>query len=1299
MATITSVTNFNGVKSWADTTAWQGGVVPTSSDLAQIRGIRTTINMSAFGYWTGTKTITVASTSGFPATGSFYTVTERSEKIKIDYTGISGNTFTGCTIDSSYFPYTSSAFPDKYGGNIPNSSYVHYTPIIEITGSVDAGTIIVEQGGYLKLHSGGSLNFQQYITVRDGTLHASGSASFEFGYNNTVSNAGEISRIQSENYILSQIIFEGTENRLNTALTQDAAIGDGYITVNSTSGFEIDDFIIVKDPNLDVIRRDDGFRNIDPVLSGSQDECLNVVGISGSRLYVSRMNSIDVPILEVLDSSTLVIDSTRLEVGEKVVIGTDVYEIQTVSDYDYLLKDYDFTLAGTDLSDWETDTTRSAYHGNWQKSSSTVSGSAYALIQHGTTSYRHLFVKDIMRQEVKVEAWVSNYRNVTSGTSDRGAIGVVIHADPIMDYDRGYDAFARTYFEVDADNNRYRILQRAMSNDNNHRLTTAGISYDGLKKLTVECRGGMIRGYIDDELVGESFMRSGGFFGRVGLHSNNNNSLTCTRFKVYATAQVVTLNKTGNFTAGQKVYETGIEFTHKVGNLVVKQASVLEDPLGHKNLAYGYRGAAIFEGNSKFPYIYNHRASNSDALTYNSRTTNSNYYNMLNNQSVYDYNFNHGSNISGSMIIDLTAEETFTHVSHMDYYYTRGQYLSTGVTIQTSNDLTNWTTCYSVGSDTRRRGNGDVVRIFELDSAQTARYVRFVRHGGGSTNSNNNWYGLGVRNLSDGNKIKVNNVSDFSVGDKIIITYFGGYAPHTEETGYYTTLLNNTVPSGSWLGSLRDDFEITAVDAQNKTLTLDRQYDQGPLSGGELVYKVNRSIKLFGSRGNQTWKTGRFNIRSGQQRGRYSILRNVELTTLSNQYPTNRQSDYEYSSFSFRNYNNYKATIRDNVSIYNCQTTYSSYGPIWYSSGHDIVRDCIFAGINGRWWMSYFTSNTMNLSYWAGNLWFRLNNENFGTWSSQNCDHYFNFNKVISCLRARNGTNYHFYSNASATVRPQFIQKRRNYMNGGQDYGDYLYTFDLSNVVYDVSDNMFEYMDDNIFYNLGHQTFKRKRPILPKKGNTDNRLTRYRNEGVINADRYTAPHQFNNHIENYNNWGYNIAYNDYNYWIKYPRESFYRCYKVNNAYQQALFGMTLVITGENTTADVSISFDYFHSKDQAYLSENTNNAALGFTVLRYLARYQSDVVLSKPTSFETANFNVTLTEGYYLIILTQAARNGYVAFKNVTSSITSTTPQNINIMTNSFDLRQVESPIRNYDQYVGTSRKGQNIRLSGARLK
>ena len=95
MATIYSVTNFVGSKQWTDTSAWQGGVAPGTNDTAYIRGIRTQINMGSFYAWAGTKTITVDSTSGFPASGTFYTSTERNQKVKINYTGTTGTTFTG----------------------------------------------------------------------------------------------------------------------------------------------------------------------------------------------------------------------------------------------------------------------------------------------------------------------------------------------------------------------------------------------------------------------------------------------------------------------------------------------------------------------------------------------------------------------------------------------------------------------------------------------------------------------------------------------------------------------------------------------------------------------------------------------------------------------------------------------------------------------------------------------------------------------------------------------------------------------------------------------------------------------------------------------------------------------------------------------------------------------------------------------------------------------------------------------------------------------------------------------------
>ena len=72
--------------SWNDTATWYGGIVPTASDQVYVRGLRTTVNLAG-GYlpFFGTQSITVASTVGFPVSGSFYTYTDRDEELKFNY--------------------------------------------------------------------------------------------------------------------------------------------------------------------------------------------------------------------------------------------------------------------------------------------------------------------------------------------------------------------------------------------------------------------------------------------------------------------------------------------------------------------------------------------------------------------------------------------------------------------------------------------------------------------------------------------------------------------------------------------------------------------------------------------------------------------------------------------------------------------------------------------------------------------------------------------------------------------------------------------------------------------------------------------------------------------------------------------------------------------------------------------------------------------------------------------------------------------------------------------------------------
>jgi hypothetical protein len=1294
MATIYSVTNFVGSKQWTDTSAWDGGIVPGASDIAYVRGIRTQINMGSFYAWAGTKTITVDSTSGFPASGTFYTSTERNQKVKIDYTGISGNSFTGCTIDTSYYPWQDINTPtyNNLGGRILDNNYVHFSPVIEVTGSVSAGTIYLENGGYLKIHSGGAFGFQSILTVRDATLHASGSATINFELNNTGTTGDYNSRIQGENYQLSRIIFEGDDPRSNTTLTSDVAIGDGKLTVSSTSGFEVGDFIIVKDPDLNFQREDDGFRVAYTIPTGSFDEVFNVDGKSGNDLYISRMNSIDVEVLEQKSSNTLVIDSTRLEVGEKVVINNDVYTIQNVTDYDYELRDYDFTQAGTTLDDWTTDTDRSAYFANFAKSTSAVSGSAYALIQHGTTSYRHFFVKNLMRQECKVEAWISNYRNVDTGTNDGGEIGIVAHADPIMDYDRGFDSFGRTYFGVDRDNSRTRLLQRAVSNQSNFNTSRSGVPVNGLRKFTLDVRKGMMRGYIDDVLVQESFMRSGGYFGRMGVYSNSNNSFTCTRFKIYAAAQEVVLDRALTVSPGDKVSETGAEFTHKSGNIVVKQASIIEDAMSMKNLAYGYRGAKEYDGNYVFPYIYNAAANN---MNYNSRSTSNSFYNLINNQTVYDYasyNFASNTTTTGSMVIDLDSTQTFTHVTFMEYYRAVGQYASSAgfVNIQTSNDLSNWTTVgCRTGSgepfrdytnDQRRLSSSDNVRSYELESTQNARYVRFTRAGGNNTSTaENRWLSLGVRNCSDGYKLKLNNVSDFNVGDRVRPVYNGAYLGYAcVESNFRPNLVSGATGwnASNWTNELTGYYVVVDKDAVNKTITLDRPFVDGFLQGGERIYNLTRGVKLRGEMGSGVWKRGRWNTYAGTNNGRRYFIKNTEFTGMGQQYPST--NNYDISSFGHRHYPLYGSDVFDGITWYDSFPNQTSYNGHFYSASNIIMRDCIWDRWHGRGWIAYFPGQWSGM-YWAGNIWMNGSYGDFSQYGS-NFNSWFNYNSVF-------GTNYSVTLpvirkgyNSSVFSIPQITQIRRNYANGGTNSG---YRTDLANVGFgtnlatiDWRDNMFEYMDDYVLYNLRFQPYWHYRMILPKRGNTDNRLTRFRNEGWHTSDRYVQQNIATSHLKNYNNWGYDLVYaNDYTYALKYPNEDYHRLYRINTTWQNMQFGTTLQIY-DSSSVTFNYGFEYIHDICQWSQNEGTHTGSLVEVVLEDGALIQNVNVIPKVTgSFAYWSGSFTFQgPGYFGLGLGQAATNGYVGVRNMTHNFDSLNPTSYRIMTNSFDLDQLASP-------------------------
>lgn len=1292
MATITSVLNFDGEKSWTDTTAWQGGVVPTSADTAQIFGVRTTINQAAFNAWTGTITITVGSTTNFPNSGSFYTYTDRSQKIKIDYTSKTATQFLGCTIDTNYFPWGVYTTFDYRGGSVTNGSAVHYTPKIVITGgTVIAGIIIINNGGYLKVSNNATLEFQDYIQVNEGTLEGAGQANFRFGYNNTSLTTGTVSRIISTNSVMSQIIMIGDENRSLGYLTEPAQIGDCYLTVSGATRFAEGDEIIVTDPNSRLARIDDNFRVPFMVFTGDTDECLEVAGVSNDRVYVSLKNTDRYKIFEIdqQNPNELIIDTTKINIGDKLVINNNAYIVQNVEDYDFLLKSYDFQNGAT-LSEWQTDTGRDANCANFQIVNN------IGLVQSATTAYRNIFVNDIFRKDVKVNAWISNFRDIVSGTTDGGVRGVVIQSDPNLDGLYPYDAFARTYFEIDNDNNRYRLLARATVSDNNHSLSLAGINQNGLKKFTLESRKGFLKGYVDDVQYAETFMRNGWYNGRVGVHCNAQNSFVCTKFEVYATCQKVVLNSPYTGTTDSNVYISGIEYYHSSGATVTKLASSVVNPNGHFDLAYAYRGANFFKNDSIFPYVYNIQAGAPPASP--TRTTlNGNQWVLNLNYVNYDYSsYSFGVSVSGSCVLDLTTATTFTHVSFVERYIARGSFLNNATEIQVSNNLTSWTTVYFAATDTKYRDTGDSIRYYDV-GLQTARYVRLIRAGGDSSSTTNRWSSFGVADFSNGFTLELSNANDIDVGDRIMVMYGGSYLGTIGEETFITNVINGTVPTTSYITQLNQYYTIQSKTGN--TVTLDRIFNHGYLHGGEKVVKLNRNISFRGAWGTNLWEPGRLNLLPGVNPGRITIFKNVEFTHLTAGYPTNIASTYDQSGFMLQNGNTFNTQIMDGVTHYDCYPTANSYNAgFGYLGGNYIIRGSIFIGLNGRGWYSYSPSFN-NALYFAGNT-FAYCAINEGQMFSTQTNMYFIYNDMFgsTSLPRINPT-----IDTSVFNQTQFAEYKRNYVNGSSSWGNQLVEMTRgfgTFIRYSDANNRYEFLDDGLYRINNYNPYDLNNVILSDRMNADNRLSRFTQ--MFDPARVLKQHIAAQFINNFNNFGYNVSYILQTYIVKFQNEDYYRFYKLDNTWQNALLGLNVeILSSSATTVDISISMEYYNDRGQQYLTgtENTYSGSTVFFTLKNGARLRSDDVVPKSLTSTTYSYNVSFSgTGNYQIGLGQAVRDGFVAIKNVKSTIKTNNPNDIYIYSNTFDLRQFKSGYpREYEQF-NINRSNQSLKIQGARL-
>ena len=944
MAAISSVTG-SGLTAptynWGDTTTWVGGVVPTSADDVTIAGFSTTINQSAISKWTsGTITITVASTTGFPSSGYFYTGTNRGEVLKINYTGLTATTFTGCTLD-----LTNSFYYWDAGGQIANATVVSSpAPIINIPSGTTAScsTLLIQTGGWVNIAAGGTLRAYNYITHRVGRLIGRGSSGSIGKIQITRLEASGYGYYQAENYAVQILDLDGGETRAYATLSSPIAIGDAVAVIGSvTNGsFAVGDEVAIYDtgpgakgkrPRLHTIFRDatEDYRGM--------DEGFDVVGVSGSNIYLGRRNGARGTIKTSATSGSqkiLTVDKDphlsqmNFKAGDKVVINNAAYTIDSVEESTYELASYNFQTGST-LTDFIVSEDISI-EDNWLIDSY----GAYA----GDTNYNALVNKNIFRREIQMEVEMSPLSQYTTGTRGTDQFGLLYNYDPswrkghrtqndtgktgsmkikdtddtILIADKG--ATASDYLNMSRDGNGLRTL-----------LQTA-------RTYKVDMRNNITKIYVDNEQISERFQSSGSMRGLFGVYVWNNTSARIKRITYRAACQNLYITTSDSFTNGHVVYESGAEIAHAAGRRLLKISSNITNIETHDDFAFAYRGeydAGVW------PVV---RGINADASTSSSATW------IINHDMGMDYYFDLGTTANRFITLDLTKQRTFTHITFQPRTEEMGSLPGmVGVTIYGSNDGTTWTTIYATATDTKKYQNGQWYNQLGLYSvgSQTYRYVKFLTNGHNGTllTTINRYINVGVHNFTDGYKITLNNASDFAVGDIIGIQIHNSWYS-CDDSQTYTAVKALQNPD-TYLHTPNTHATITAIT--NNTLTLDKPVNWGYLEGGETVVKINRNFKVEGyisKDGAGLWQKPYFRCASGTATPKVYWMTNTYFENVG----SSRLSTSNWNrgiDFYQQDYNNPAIFDGCTFELYNG----SAANGLTFQSGIGIVRNCYIANM------------------------------------------------------------------------------------------------------------------------------------------------------------------------------------------------------------------------------------------------------------------------------------------------------------------------------------------------------------------
>ena len=1231
------------IRNWEDNSTWTGGVIPTSADTVYIKGYRTTINMTSFGPWTSTKNITVASTTGFPSSGYFYTYTNRSKKLKINYTSLNTTTFIGCIVDDEYQPFTE----DNYytGGYIINGSYVHSpAPIIKISTNITASsdTLIVETGGYVNL-SGGELWVYSYVGIRDGKFIVDDGSNIRFKKLKATSN------FAIEAYSLQEVIFNGNEVRTNTTLNYESNINDYRLSCSDTSSFQIGDLISVYEAGSNIILNRDSYNSTSnngilathPSYYSSDfdnlkvDEGFIVVDKDENYLYIKTRSGLESTVNECenIDTNSQYIktDECRFKTGESILINKNKYEIlETVEDWS-LIKDCDFENGST-IDDWTTDTSLHPYSANWSVSNN--------LLKYTSGSYGMLLIKDVYLKEFKIEAWISPLDGYTSGNRSSQEIGIVFNADPTCARHSGYttSGTVRGILAIEDNNNRFLFAPRygaygsyiISTLDSFNMRSTCRTAF----KVTVEYKFPIIKFYINDIYVSEKYLLSESFTGLIGLFSNGNSRFTCQRFKVYKPILKLKINSTTNFT-GFKCSQTGSEYYHSSNCKIVKISSQIINPEGHTNLAWS--NAGFYDGTMKFPTING----------INGNLTNISYpfyfLNNLNNVESYYSDISSGSD--KYFTVDLGYPKYFTHVAYTNYrdFASVGNYL-TGIQIFASNDNSTWTEIYAKQSDTRLSTGRPSLRYYSVTSG-TWRYLK-ISVSGSSSSTVNYVANIGVFDFTNGYKITVNNASDFNVGDYITIvshSFFGSNNTPGLEGSIYTNIANGTTTKDSYISKLKNHFTI--VSKEGNTLTLSEPITNTFLNGDEYVVKVNRNIKILNDI-STNYSKGNFyrNFSASVKSGKF-IMNNVEISELgATSWNTGSNTGFNVGSLdpfnpcildgisyhsSFCNYANtftfMKSPIICRNSLLMDITNFNPFTPSDSSSPIGLFNNFI---LNSG---SVFSNSYYGVTIFC-KIYIKYNITQIApTLTSSNNSILFNNHDVYISQNIFDGSYYCIYSTnisslSNSTSFRVFVSKNLIRSNLGYivyGYGSYD-LFDNDSLILDNRDSSIRSMRWN--YNLVYciASYVAVSPID--------------HLGFIQFNKFDAV------ITNTNNSAF----------IKYTNTDFIRFYSRTYFYSLAVPNSYGTICGSNINKQsdesifIEINFEFKISSDLYYQSSSNLGESLPFIViLQNGLEIYRQTITRKTLEYMNLYYTTQLSGiGNFFIMIMQNSNHGYIDIKS-----------------------------------------------------